>query len=141
MKASSKLGVALLVCTLAGMGVLGCNTFRGAGRYIQKGGQAVENAADNVQSEINHSGPRTIKASAESGGSISPAGATRVPGGSSQSFVPTANTGYRVADVLVDGLSVGPLADLYHDNSSSYTFNNVATSHEISASFNADRRR
>jgi len=30
----------------------GCNTFRGMGKDIQKGGEAVENAADEVEDEI-----------------------------------------------------------------------------------------
>ena len=41
-------GVAgLLVLTSAG-----CNTFRGVGKDIQKGGEAVEETADEVQDEI-----------------------------------------------------------------------------------------
>jgi len=141
MKILTGLIVSLLVCTLAGIGVAGCNTLRGAGKDIQKGGQAVERAADNAQPGNQDPRPHTIKAIAESGGSIHPSGRTRVPRGSSQTFVATANTGYRVTDVFVDGRSVGALPDLYHDDSSSYTFNNVAANHMISASFDANTRR
>ncbi len=68
----------------------------------------------------------TITASAGANGSISPGTAT-VLGGASQKFTITAATGYRVADVQVDGTSVGALT--------SYTFSNVQGNHTISASF------
>lgn len=69
----------------------------------------------------------TINASAGTGGSISPSGAVPVSGGVNQTFTITPNAGYRIADVLVDGASVGPV--------SSFTFTNVNSSHTISASF------
>ena len=59
----------------------------------------------------------TINASAGTGGSISPSGAVAVSGGTNQTFTITANTGYRIADVLVDGSSVGAV--------NSFTFVNV----------------
>jgi hypothetical protein len=69
----------------------------------------------------------TITASAGTGGSISPSGSVSVAYGSSRTFSITTNTGYTLADVLVDGVSVGAV--------SSYTFNNVTAAHTISASF------
>ena len=69
----------------------------------------------------------TITATAGANGSISPSGATTVNYGGSQTFTITANTGYHIADVLVDGSSVGAVA--------SYTFTNVTASHTIAASF------
>ncbi len=69
----------------------------------------------------------TISATAGTGGTISPSGVIRVPFGSSQGFSITANTKYNINNVLVDGVSVGPL--------SSYTFTNIITDHSISASF------
>jgi uncharacterized repeat protein (TIGR02543 family) len=69
----------------------------------------------------------TITASAGSGGVISPSGAVSVSPGSSQVFSITANTGYQVSGVLVDGSSVGVV--------SSYTFSNVQAVHTIAASF------
>ena len=72
----------------------------------------------------------TINASAGTGGSISPSGAVSVTGGTNQTFTITANTGYRIADVLVDGSSVGTV--------SSFTFTNINSSHTISASFTAN---
>ena len=72
----------------------------------------------------------TINASAGPGGSISPSGAVAVSGGATQTFTITPNSGYRIADVLVDGSSVGAV--------SSFTFTNVNASHMISASFAAN---
>ena len=72
----------------------------------------------------------TINASAGTGGSISPSGAVAVSGGTTQAFTVTPNSGYRIADVLVDGSSVGAV--------SSFTFTNVNSSHTISASFAAN---
>jgi hypothetical protein len=72
----------------------------------------------------------TATASAGSGGTITPSGAVAVAQGASQTFTITPNSGYRVADVLVDGSSVGTVT--------SYTFTNVTSSHTISASFAAD---
>jgi predicted small secreted protein len=45
----AKLVVALVVGALIGMGLPGCNTVKGAGRDIQKGGQGIENAARGAQ--------------------------------------------------------------------------------------------
>ena len=39
----------LVVAAVLGVGAFGCNTVKGAGKDIQKGGQAIEKAADNVQ--------------------------------------------------------------------------------------------
>jgi 6-phosphogluconolactonase (cycloisomerase 2 family) len=69
----------------------------------------------------------TITASAGANGSIAPSGAVTVNSGASQSFTITPNTGYRVADVLVDGSSVGAVT--------SFTFTNVIANHTIAASF------
>ena len=69
----------------------------------------------------------TIQASAETGGTISPSGAVTVGQGAQQTFTITANSGYVVSDVLVDGSSIGAV--------SAYTFTNVSSSHVISARF------
>lgn len=68
----------------------------------------------------------TITATAGDNGSISPAGAS-VYRGDDQTFTITPNEGYEVADVLVDGSSVGAV--------STYTFENVTGNHSISATF------
>lgn len=69
----------------------------------------------------------TITASAGAGGSIFPAGSVKVTEGSDQTFTITPGSGYEIADVLVDGSSVGAV--------SSYTFEDVRENHAISASF------
>ncbi len=72
----------------------------------------------------------TINASAGANGSISPTGNVVINQGGNQTFAITPDAGYHVADVLVDGASVGVVA--------SYTFSNVTGDHAISASFAAD---
>ncbi|MGC8494103.1 MAG: PKD domain-containing protein [Syntrophobacteraceae bacterium] len=71
----------------------------------------------------------TINATAGSGGTISPQGAVSVNSGAKQTFTITPATGYSIANVQVDGSSVGAVA--------SYTFSNVTTNHTISAVFAA----
>ncbi len=71
-----------------------------------------------------------ITASAGANGTISPAGNVSVLGGAAQKFTVMPAAGYRVADVLVDGASVGALT--------SYTFYNVQAVHTVSASFVLD---
>lgn len=72
----------------------------------------------------------TITASAGTGGSISPSGSTSVTSGNSKTYTITANSGYKIADVKVDGSSVGSPSD--------YTFSSVSSSHTISATFASD---
>jgi hypothetical protein len=71
----------------------------------------------------------TITASAGTNGSISPKGAVSVNAGASQSFTITPGTGYQIAHVKADGMSVGAV--------SSYTFGNVRADHTIEAIFGA----
>ncbi|MGI5930310.1 endo-alpha-N-acetylgalactosaminidase family protein [Pseudoflavonifractor sp.] len=68
-----------------------------------------------------------IKATAGEGGSISPTGSIVVQRGQNKTFTITANEGYVIADVLVDGESVGAV--------SAYTFENVRGKHTIEAVF------
>jgi len=69
----------------------------------------------------------TITASAGPHGSISPSGDVIVNQGSDKSFTITPDAGYKIADVLIDGSSIGA--------ENSYTFNNVTEDHTISATF------
>lgn len=62
------------------------------------------------------------------GGSISPS--TKVKKGESVTFYITANKGYSIADVSVDGVSIGPV--------SSYKFSKVNSDHTISVTFLQD---
>ncbi|MDD2335986.1 MAG: malectin domain-containing carbohydrate-binding protein [Geobacteraceae bacterium] len=70
-----------------------------------------------------------ITAAAGTGGSITPIGATTVNSGSSQSFTITPDSGYQIADVQVDGASVGAV--------STYVFSSVTSNHTISVTFTA----
>lgn len=133
MKTSTVVIAALLVCALAGISMLGCNMFRGAGKDIQRGGSAIERAAENAQERNTHPGPHLIVSWAEEGGSISPSGRTSVSHRSNRVFSVKANRGYHVADVLVDGKSVGAR--------SRYTFHEVTEDRTISAVFTENPRR
>ena len=70
---------------------------------------------------------RTITASAGANGTIAPSGSVVVNFGANQTFTITPNTGYHVANVLVDGSSAGAVT--------TYTFTNVTVNHTISATF------
>ncbi|MBJ6751615.1 malectin [Geomonas anaerohicana] len=68
----------------------------------------------------------TITATAGTGGSITPSGTATVSSGS-KSYTIAAASGYKIADVKVDGVSKGAIA--------SYSFSNVTANHTIAASF------
>ena len=70
---------------------------------------------------------RVITATADEHGKIAPASAVTVPKGESKTFTITPDSGYRIKDVLVDGVSVGAV--------STYTFENVVENHTIHATF------
>ena len=69
----------------------------------------------------------TIKATAGSGGSISPSGSISVREGRDQTFTITPDKGYAVANVKIDGKSIGAVK--------SYTFKNVRRTHTIEVIF------
>lgn len=68
-----------------------------------------------------------ITASTGANGSITPSGTVTVNAGANGTFTITPNSGYAVSDVLVDGVSMGPVT--------SYTFTNVEANHIISVTF------
>jgi len=78
------------------------------------------------------SNPHTITASAGDNGSISPAGSVPVEHGSSQTFTISADPNYSIADVQVDGASVGAVT--------SYTFADVTADHSLSALFTPENQ-
>ena len=69
----------------------------------------------------------TITATAGAGGSINPVGTISITEGESQTFSITPDEGYQIADVLVDGLSIGPV--------NAYTFVQVVQNHTIQVNF------
>ena len=100
-------------------------------RYVNTTHDTAPLAVDNVKLMAVEDGPvaqkYTITAAAGEGGSITPAGEVSVKEGASQTFTITASEGYAIADVLVDGQSVGAV--------DSYTFENVTANHTIAALF------
>lgn len=78
--------------------------------------------------------PKTyvITAAATAGGSISPLGQVVVNHGGTTSYAISPTKGYIVADVSVDGKSVGAV--------NSYTFSNITANHTIDVSFESDRK-
>jgi hypothetical protein len=69
----------------------------------------------------------TITLTAGANGSISPSTPQTVNYGASRAFTITANTGYHILDVGVDGVSQGAVV--------SYTFTNVTANHALTATF------
>ena len=100
-------------------------------RYVNTTHDTAPLAVDNVKLMAVEDGPvaqkYTITATAGEGGSITPAGEVSVKEGASQTFAIAAQEGYAIADVLVDGQSVGAV--------DSYTFENVTANHTIAAVF------
>jgi hypothetical protein len=71
----------------------------------------------------------TITATAGAGGLISPSGSIIVDEHTNQIFTIAPNNGYKIADVKVDGASVGAVA--------TYTFSDITANHLISVMFAA----
>lgn len=72
-------------------------------------------------------GNYTIEASSGANGRIDPVGFVKVAAGADKTFTMTADAGYHISDVTVDGESKGAV--------SSYTFKNVQANHTISVTF------
>ena len=83
-------------------------------------------AAHTIQA-VFYKGTYSITASASDGGSITPAGTTSIAYNGRQNYRITANSGYAISRVLVDGTDVGAV--------SSYTFRNITDDHTIQAEF------
>jgi hypothetical protein len=62
-------------------------------------------------------------------GSISPAGDTSFFEGSDQSYAIIPASGYRVSNVFIDTIPIGPVSE--------YTFNDISADHSISATFSS----
>lgn len=69
----------------------------------------------------------TIDVTAGHGGSIKPSARVAIGYGLSKMFAITPRWGYFIADVVVDGVSAGPV--------SIYMFSNLTENHTISATF------
>jgi len=84
-------------------------------------------AADHTVSAVFAPAQYVINATGNTGGSVTPNGAVQVSAGGSQTFTFSPAAGYRIAEVLVDGVSQGAVA--------SYAFTNVTASHTVQAAF------
>jgi len=87
-------------------------------------------AAHTISATFEQNAPSTITASAGQNGGISPSGAVSVASGASQYFFFTPAAGYRVLDVVVDGVSQGAR--------DAWGFTNVGANHSISVTFTPD---
>lgn len=97
-------------------------------------GKVTEYTIENIQKSVDISisviknvDGYTIKASAGNGGKISPSGDVKIEKGKDATFTFSANSGYAVSDVTVDGKKVVA--------SGSYTFKAVSGNHTISVTF------
>ena len=97
-------------------------------------GKVTEYTIENIQKSVDISisviknvDGYTIKASVGNGGKISPSGDVKIEKGKDATFTFSANSGYAVSDVTVDGKKVVA--------SGSYTFKAVSGNHTISVSF------
>jgi hypothetical protein len=111
--------------SFTGNGTVNYSALSNSGTSVRTGtlavaGQSVTVAQDGMVS-------CTITASAGSNGSISPQGSITVSYGGSRKFTVKPKRFYRIADVRVDGVSIGAIT--------SYTFKNVISNHSISAAF------
>ena len=71
----------------------------------------------------------TITSNAEVGGSINPAGVITVTEGEDKTFTISPDADYQIADVIVDGTSMGTVTE--------YTFQEVTANHKIVVTFEA----
>ena len=74
----------------------------------------------------------TITAATTGNGTISPSGSIKVNQGTDITFTMTADSGYRVSDVIVDGISQGEAVSM--------TFRNVTSNHGIVVNFITDNQ-
>ena len=94
-----------------------------SGSYtVYSDGEFWDSGSYNLNRAIN-----TIKASAGAGGSIFPSGTVSANAGSNETFTINPYSDYKILDVKVDGVSVGP--------KTSYTFTSISSNHTIAATF------
>ena len=100
-------------------------------------GAPLSYALNNISADMTISAEFTagnyITATAGSGGSISPEGDVAVLTGQDQTFTITANAGYVIGSVLVDGESI----EITDTSAMNYLFEDVTEAHTIAASFKA----
>ncbi len=100
-----------------------------AGTSVPQGGRVDIGAYEYDSSSVHY----TITASAGAGGSITPSGAVSVASGESQYISISPEAGYYIVNVVIDGISVGPIAG--------YSFTGISGNHTISAVFSSNWSR
>ena len=103
-----------------------------ADQTIVAGTMPAQDVEVTVRYTANAATTYTIVATAGNGGTITPNGTVTVNEGADQPFTITANAGYRIASVLVDGVEA--ISELVNNV---YTFTNVTANHTIAATFEA----
>lgn len=81
----------------------------------------------NIVYTVNYVFKHTITASASEGGTISESGEIEIENGNSKTFTFSANEGYVIDTVFVDGTDIGKV--------NSYTFENITSNHTLSVTF------
>jgi hypothetical protein len=87
--------------------------------------------ADHTISATFSSSNLTITSTAGSGGTITPLGATSVPGGNNQSYTITPDSGHTISSIKVDGVN----QTITNASGQTYTFTNVVMDHIIDVKF------
>lgn len=91
--------------------------------FLAKGTVSITNIVYTVNYVVKH----VITASASEGGTISESGEIEIENGNSKTFTFSANEGYVIDTVLVDGTDIGKV--------NSYTFENITSNHTLSVTF------
>ena len=99
---------------------------------IQLDGKNFEPMTSTITVEVKNPQDFVIQASAGPNGSITPDGQITIAAGTTKEFAVSANTGYVIDDLLVDGSSI---KQAMNEESYIYSFDNVASNHTIAASF------
>ena len=94
------------------------------------GSYTFNNVTANHTISVTFAQPLTITASSGPNGTLTPSGNVSLLSGANQTFTFTPAAGYRVLDVVVDGVSYGPRNSWY--------FGNITTNHTIAVSFTPD---
>ena len=99
-------------------GTTGCNTFRGAGKDIQRGGEAIEDAADKTQDGLSSSvlsGPDHVYlAGAGSSVAVGPLSTSAVLTPLDSAFLVNTYSSYPIADVRTEGSALRAVPATLH---------------------------